>query len=129
MKFIKQAIEFIKASLKRCTTFSTGVTYLSLSREYRICLHKYAESLKFRCPSPVIAEAGKPPSYVISTNEEVALCRLVCTGEYCLDTIPPLETKMKEHINPLYRDEVDFDAQMDTFVDAISHTLSVMIAG
>lgn len=76
----RQMFEFIKASLKRCTTFSTGITYLSLSREYRICLHNYAESLKFRCPSPVVAEAGKAPSYMISLPEEISLCRLICTG-------------------------------------------------
>lgn len=46
-----------------------------------------------------------------------------------MDTIPPLETKMKEHIHPMYRDEIDFTAQMDAFVDTISHTLSIMIAG
>lgn len=44
-----QIFDYIKNSLKRCTAFSTGVTYLSLSREYRICLHNYAEILKFRC--------------------------------------------------------------------------------
>jgi hypothetical protein len=38
--------EFIKKSLKRCTSFSTGFTYLALSKEFRICLHNYAgESL------------------------------------------------------------------------------------
>jgi vacuolar protein sorting-associated protein 53 len=125
----RQMFEYIKASLKRCTTFSTGVTYLSLSREYRVCLHNYAQTLKFRCPSPVAAEAGKPPMYSISPAEEIAMCRLVCTGEYCMDTIPQLEAKMKEHIKDEYREDIDFAGQIDAYVDTISFTMSIMIAG
>jgi hypothetical protein len=57
--------EFIKQSLKRCTAFSTGMTYLSLSKEYRICLQNYADALKYRCPMPVAHKLrqGQPPVY------------------------------------------------------------------
>jgi hypothetical protein len=34
--------EYIKKALKRCKQFSTGFTYLALSKEFRICLHNYA---------------------------------------------------------------------------------------
>ena len=59
----RKMFEFIKKSLKRCTLYSTGQTYLALSKEYRICLHNYAESLKFRCPSPEFSKPGQPLRY------------------------------------------------------------------
>ena len=40
----RKMFEFIKKSLKRCTAYSTGQTYLALSKEFRICLHNYAQS-------------------------------------------------------------------------------------
>ena len=125
----RQMFEYIKNSLKRCTAFSIGLTYLSLSKEYRICLHNYAESLKFRCPSPTLAKAGKPPSYEISINQELYLCRIISSGEYCIDTIPSLEVKMKDTIKSIYSDEIDFQSQIDAYVDMINFTQSIIIAG
>lgn len=79
-------------------------------------------------PSPVKAVADRPPSYVLTPAEEIVLCRLICTGEYCIDTIPSLEAKMKEHISPSYRDEIDFTPQVDAYVDMINFVMSVMIS-
>jgi hypothetical protein len=121
--------EFIKSSLKRCTAFSTGDTYLSLSKEFRICLQHYAENLRFRCPSPVSAKAGKPPQYVISPSGEQLMSRIVTTGEYCINTVPQLEVMMKKHINSSLCDQIDFSVQIDAFMDMVSFTYSVMTAG
>ena len=121
----QKMFEFIKSSLKRCTAFSTGNTYLSLSKEFRICLQHYAESLRFRCPSPVSAKF----KYVISPTGEQQLSRIVATGEYCIDTVPQLEVIMKNHINPQLCGEIDFSVQIDAFVEMVSFTYSVMTAG
>lgn len=72
--------------------------------------------------------ADSPPIYVLSPREEIMLCRLICTGEYCIDTISTLEAKMKNHINPLYRDEIDFSAQVDAFIDMINFVISVLVS-
>lgn len=121
--------EYIKVSMKRCSKFSTGITYLSLSREFRVCLHNYAETLKYKCPSPISAKSESIKIYQISPSAEVSLCRLVSTAEYCIDTIPSLEAKMKEHVKKEFENDVDFSSQIDSFADAISHTLEVMAAG
>lgn len=124
----QKMFEFIKASLKRCTTFSTGNTYLSLSKEFRICLQHYAESLQFRCPSPLSAKGGKA-QFVISRSEEQHMCRIITTCEYCIDTVPQLETMMKKHINSALSDEVDFSVQIGAFMDVVSFTYSVITTG
>jgi hypothetical protein len=126
----KKMFEFIKSSLKRCTQFSTGMAYLSLSKEFRVCLHQYAESLKFRCPTPsVAARNGRPPVYNLDRFIEFTLCRIICTSEYCIDTIPALETMMQQRIKSEFTHEVDFAPQIDVFNDLISFTINVLCLG
>jgi len=125
----QKMFEFIKVSLKRCTAFSTGKTYLQLSKEFRICLHHYAESLRFRCPSPVAAKAGQAPVYNINPYAELMMARIVTTGEYCIDTVPQLESMMKKHINPVLADEIDFSAQIDAFMDMVNFTYGIISTG
>ena len=123
--------EYIKSSLKRCTEFSTGLTYLSLSKEFRLCFTNYSTSLKLRCPSPVSfrdsSSEGKLPQYELTTSKEELLYRLINTAEYCIDTIPALEMMMKRHVNPLYEDYVDFNSQIDSFTDVISYCFNIFV--
>lgn len=125
----RQMFEYIKNSLKRCSAFSTGITYLSLSREFRVCLHNYAESLKFRCPSPRMVKADGQAVYDLSPEQEILMCRLICTGDYCVDTLPALETKMKEHVQLEFATEIDFSAQLNAFVDMIAYTQNLLVIG
>jgi hypothetical protein len=125
----RKMFEFIKKSLKRCTGYSTGQTYLALSKEFRICLHNYAESLKFRCPSPEYTKPGKPLVYIVTPEIEEVLCRIVVTGEYCIDTVPQLEAMMKKHIQPSLADEINFSGQIDTLNDMVAFTLGILTQG
>ncbi len=127
----RKMFEYIKGSLKRCTGFSTGITFLSLSKEFRICLQQYAESLKFRCPTPTFrtAKSGKVAVYKLTKPIEVTLCRIICTGEYCADTVPALETMMKARISKAYEGEVDFSAQIDAFMDMTSFAMTALASG
>lgn len=107
------------------------MTYLALSKEFRICLHDYAESLKFRCPSPTAAatKEGGAPRYALNDPTEDLLCKIINTGEYCIDTVPSLEESMKKHIQPSLVDEVDFGGQIDAYVDMISYTMTILVGG
>lgn len=125
----RKMFEFIKKSLKRCTAYSTGETYLSLSKEFRICLHNYAEALKFRCPSPEYTEPGKPLVYNVNADMEEVLCRIIVTGEYCIDTVPQLEAMMKNHIRGSLTHEIDFSDQIDAFNDMVAFTIGIMTSG
>lgn len=125
----RKMFEYIKGSLKRCTQFSTGLTYLSLSKEFRVCLAHYANSLKCRCPSPVSMKDGKVPVYDLQKDGELACCKIVITAEYCIDTIPPLEAMMKKHVHPSYEDQVNFSDQTDAFMDLVSYTMSILCTG
>jgi hypothetical protein len=104
--------DYIKKSLKRCSTFSNGNTLLSLSMEFRICLQQYAESLSFRLPQPLdpiayregrielYAKGKNPhaPTYHVPSEITLTLCRIIKTGEYCSEVVPQLEEQMKKLI-------------------------------
>ena len=57
------------------------------------------------------------------------LCRIISTGEYCIDTVPRLEAKMKAKILPSFEREVDFSSQTDAFMDLVAHTMGVLASG
>jgi hypothetical protein len=90
-----------------------------------------AESLKFRCPSPVSAgvSPGKPPIYDLQKEHENRLCHIITTGEYCMDTVPQLEAMMQKHIRKNLVAEVDFSAQVDAFIELISFATGVLCTG
>jgi vacuolar protein sorting-associated protein 53 len=101
--------EYIKRSVQRCSKFSTGHTLIELSMEFRVCLQQYANSLSRRMPLPcdesryikerVIdfeVKEGMPYTYHVTPESAVVVCRVMRTGEYCADTIPQLETLMKQ---------------------------------
>jgi hypothetical protein len=66
---------FIKNSIKRCTALTTGNTFLALSKEFRTCLTKYADSLRSRCP-PVIVLSQNVQTYRVPPAQEVILNEL-----------------------------------------------------
>jgi len=112
---------FIKNSIKRCTTLTTGTTFLALVKEFQACMSKYSEFLKARCPPP--------PLHRIPAGGEVAICYLINTGEYCSTVVPQLEGLIKTKIAPHLADKVDLSEQVDVFLDLVSHSLKVLVAG
>jgi hypothetical protein len=77
----------------------------------------------------VAGKAGKSPVYSINKAIEWNLCRIISTGEYCIDTIPALEAMMKQRIQSSYKNEVDFSSQVDAFMDMVSFSMSVLASG
>lgn len=139
----RKIFEYIKASLKRCIQFSNGKTLLSLAKEFRSCLRKYAQLLKAKCPQPKATSSSsssntspnsslsitKQPVYALNKLSEYVLCRLITTGQYCIDTIPALESIIKQSIRPTLRSKVDFQNQIDIFLDVVSHSVTVLSLG
>ena len=126
---------FIKNSIKRCTAFSTKWTFLSLSKEFKVCLGQYVNLLKQRCPQerpvPALFPADPRPAQVYKLEEggELAMCHVINTGEYCADLVPSLEEMIKGKISLELADRVDFSAEADAFMDLGAHGLKVLVSG
>jgi len=126
---------FIKNSIKRCTAFSKGVTFLALSKELKTCMHQYVGLLHKRCPAaekiPSVFPAGGAATtfYPLPTGAEKGICFLINTGEYCADVVPQLEQMIKSKIIPDLAAQVDFTMEVDTFMDVVAHALKVLVSG
>eukprot|EP01034_Spumella_vulgaris_P022006 gene22006-28097_t len=133
---INKVFDFIKFSLKRCAGLSKGHTYLSLTNEFRECLFLYSEKLKGRCAGPafrsqvsVKIDHNSPAARQQSKLFESTLCRVIRTAEYCIDTLPALESSVKSRIKPVLVKGVDFSTQIDGLNDLVSHAMSVLVSG
>jgi hypothetical protein len=72
---------YIKTSIRRCTALTTGQTFLSLTKEFKICIQQYVEMLRLRCPPSI----GLTGLFKLPPGQEVVICYLVNTAEYCSD--------------------------------------------
>ncbi len=125
---------FIKNSIKRCTAFSKGVTFLALSKELKACMHQYGGLLQKRCPLaekvPSLLSGGQSSTfYPLVAGAEKGICYLINTGEYCTEVVPQLEQMMKNKINPDLADKVNFASEVDLFMDLVAHALKVLVSG
>ena len=126
---------FIKNSIKRCTAFSKGATFLSLSAELKTCMHQYVGLLRKRCPVaekvPSIFPNGGAATlaHQLAPGAEKAICFLINTGEYCSEVVPQLEQMIKSKIAPELADKVDFANEADLFMDLVAFALKVLVSG
>jgi hypothetical protein len=125
--------EYIRQSMKRCLALTNGQSFLDLVLQYQPCIQLYAETLRGRCP-----HAGKGNGnstgcrifqHKMSQDEEVTVCRVVNTAEYCTEVVPKLESQIKEKIHFSYESRVDFSEQIDLFTDVVSDAVGVLVGG
>lgn len=123
--------EGIRQSMKRMMALTNGQPFLDLALEYQPCIQLYAETLRGRCP-----HAGKAPGkasrifqHKMSLDEEVMVCRVVNTSEYCTEVVPKLEAQIKEKIHFSLETHINFSPQIDLFADVVSDALGVLVGG
>jgi hypothetical protein len=131
--------ELIRGSMKRIIQLTTGIPFLQLVTEYRMCIQIYAEALKEFCPTGTIPQqtiASNIPGTStkvlrpkITLEEEALLCRVINTAEYCADVIPKMEEMIKSKISYHFVADVDMTAQVGVFQDVISHSMAILVSG
>lgn len=123
-------VENIKSSLKRVLSFSNASALFMLSKEHAGLLLKYAEILKARCPPPEgPIKPDKPFVYRINKTDEKTLCRVICTAEYCIDTIPGLENVFKQRIREDYKEKVDYNSLCEVYHDLVAFSMNILAVG
>mmetsp|Transcript_9122 Transcript_9122/g.13732 ORF Transcript_9122/g.13732 Transcript_9122/m.13732 type:complete len:855 (-) Transcript_9122:168-2732(-) len=125
--------ETIRLSMKRCLALTCGKPFLSLSKEYRGCIQMYAEALRSRCPhsneTTMLIRSGKSYIYRMTIDDEVAMCRVINTSEYCAEVVPNLESQVKQKVDVTLEKEVDMSAQIELFTDVIAHAIRILVGG
>ena len=76
----------IKASMKRCVSFSKGKALFNLQLAFKNVFQRYTQLLKTKLPAKTFDEQAT--SQILSEDDEIRCVWLVNTCEYCLETIP-----------------------------------------
>jgi vacuolar protein sorting-associated protein 53 len=131
--------ETIRQSMRRCLALTNGRPFLLLVNEYRGCIQMYSESLIAKFPqvdyppsskSLVSNVSGnKAPPYRMPMEDEIIICRVISTAEYCADVTPKLETQIKSKINVTLEKDIDFTPQCDQFTDVVAEAIGLLVKG
>lgn len=117
---------FIKKSVKRCTAFTTGQTFLSLSDELRSCLRQYITMLRSRCPTEI---SSSPPAFKLPSGMEKNICLMINTAEYCAEVVPQVEQMIQKQIQPSLANKVDFSEEAELFMDFVAYAMKILVYG
>ena len=135
---------FIKNSIKRCTALTKGQTFLLLCKEFQNCMIQYVAMLRNRCPtvsgsstssmsSMSLTGGGSSSSnttyYKLPPGTEVGMCYLINTGEYCAEVVPTLEQMIQQKIQPNLISKVNFETEVDAFMDLVAYCIKVLVSG
>ena len=60
---------------------------------------------------------------------ESTLCLVINTSEYCAEVVPQIETLTKEKMAPVFSVKVDFNSEIDVYMDLVAYTMKVLISG
>jgi hypothetical protein len=147
---------YIKGSITRCTALTKGNAFFQLYRAYQSSLKNYARILNGKLPAPssvavggiviapfVAAAAGKPEanaasssaaaaanaSYRIPPGEEITVCHVISTCEYCADTMEALEDLIRDTIDNEYKHKIDMMNDQEQFHDIIAKAIRVLVSG
>ena len=116
----------IKASMRRCVTFSKGKALFNLQLAFKNVFQRYIQLLKKKLPSKTFSEDATSP--LLSDDDEMKCVYLVNTCEYCLETIPGLHQQIEDIISDEFVDNVDLkDTAEDMFRELINSSIKELV--
>ncbi|KAI9032128.1 Vps53-like protein [Hyaloraphidium curvatum] len=110
-----------RQTLVHCSKMSTGQPFLNLCKVFAKYLRVYADFLTGRLPREERAALNEASAHEI--------CLLLNTAEYCHVTISQLEDKLKEKIDPNFRDSVDMSTERDIFLNVANGCMLALVRG
>jgi len=141
---------YIKGSITRCTNLTKGKPFLQLYQAFSESLRKYSQILNGKLPKAISAPSTLPgisiaglgsksntsgtdtslsESYKIPKGEEVTVCHVISTCEYCTDTVEALEELIRDLIEPKYQGKIDMMADQELFHDLTAKSIRVLVSG
>ena len=117
---------YIKGSITRCTALTKGNTFFLLHNAFKDSLRKYSQVLSSKLPPPLpqksVGPLNMPPvpfankqnqdaatsfSYRVPSGEEVTVCHVIGTCEYCAETVEALEDLIRDTVDDEYEQKID----------------------
>ncbi|UJR25480.1 hypothetical protein I4U23_006826 [Adineta vaga] len=140
---------YFRNCLVQCAKLSTGQPLLLLQQTFQKYLREYANRiLTANLPKtntgastlvgtatifiqnlPNIPSMLKEGETITKLNESEICrsCSVLCTSEYCVETIQQLEDKMKEKITKTLVDKITFESERTVFKTIIAQSIQILI--
>lgn len=139
---------YIKGSITRCTALTKGYAFYLLYQAFQDSLRKYSQVLSSKLPAPIPqssgvgglslgnvqfgkqeGSSGASASYRVPKGEEVTVCHVIGTCEYCADTVEALEDLIRDTIEDEYKSKVDMMGQQEAFHDITAKAIRILVSG
>lgn len=125
---------YIKGSITRCTALTKGNTFFLLYQAFQDSLRKYSQVLASKLPPPLPQKShggplGMPPVpfakqqldgpsaqiayYKVPAGEEVTVCHVIGTCEYCAETVEALEDLIRDTVDDEFKSKIDMRGQQE----------------
>jgi hypothetical protein len=119
---------YIKGSITRCTALTKGNTFFLLHKAFKDSLRKYTQVLSSKLPPPLpqksVGPLNMPPvpfankqnqdttplntaSYRVPSGEEITVCHVIGTCEYCAETVEALEDLIRDTVDDGFKSKID----------------------
>jgi len=136
---------YMKNSITRCTALTKEKTFFLLQRSFQKKLQSYAKVLDKKLPQPQTQIVAKMASlaniqsgdsnqttntvYRIPPGQEITVCYVIDTCEYCADTVEALEDLIRDKIGSKYQDKIDMSEEQGAFQDVTAKCIRVLVSG
>jgi len=143
---------YMKNSITRCTALTKEKTFFLLQRAFQKKLRSYASVLEKKLPPPLSQNVAKmalanihagsggagghsssshatTTVYRIPPGEEVTICHVIDTCEYCADTVEALEDLIRDKISDKYKEKIDMSEEQGAFQDVTAKSIRVLVSG
>jgi hypothetical protein len=122
-----------------------GKAFFLLFQAFQDSLNKYAQILSGKLPQPAInapttglgISLGKQQiqqsttkgAITIPRGDEVKVCHVISTCEYCADTVEALEDLIRDTIDSDFKDRIEMSNQQEHFHDVTAKCIQVLVSG
>mmetsp|Transcript_58744 Transcript_58744/g.65757 ORF Transcript_58744/g.65757 Transcript_58744/m.65757 type:complete len:960 (+) Transcript_58744:102-2981(+) len=141
---------YIKGSITRCTALTKGNTFYLLYKAFQDSLRKYSQVLSSKLPPPLpqksVGPLNMPPvpfankqlqentpahiaSYRVSNGEEVTVCHVIGTCEYCAETVEALEDLIRDTVDDEFKSKIDMMGQQEEFHEITAKSIHILVSG
>lgn len=118
---------FYAQSLDQCAKLSTGQPLFDLCDLHKKWLRIYAEEVLSLSGSKQRSNVRKSTESRYDLQEIKQACLVINTADYCQTTSSELEEKIKEKINPNFKDKITLQGERDLFVGAVSGAINALL--
>ncbi|GIY54359.1 vacuolar protein sorting-associated protein 53 homolog [Caerostris darwini] len=128
---------FYKKCLVQCSQLSIGHPLLALTSVFKKYLREYANrvlqnslpKVGNNAPSANLIQSLLKEGEVtrFSPSEQIHICSILTTADYCLETTLQLEGKLKEKVDPTLANQINLLSEQDVFHNVISNCIQLLV--